>query len=316
MRDVGVRRPLSTVEGETGMDINRLEEFIVLADCLNYSKAANLLFLTQPVLSRHITDLEKSLGAQLFVRDTHKVALTPIGELAVHEISAVMEAYHKAMRNIKLATDNLNGRIAVGFLGQAVRPFITQFIRRLGSKPQLEIDYTSVPELDTLIHFVDTGTLDLAFVTHVETDRLQGVEIKWIMDDPLYIAVSHSHPLAGLTQVSVRELSGKPIIVYDRDTNPHTAIFHEKLFQHFNAEMNPVRKVRNIESGLFQANLGIGYFIIPEHLTYAARDMAVIPISDEDACISLHLIWKRNNTKTGVQAFIREFSKFYHSEFA
>lgn len=46
------------------MDINRLEEFVVLADCLNYSKAANLLFLTQPVLSRHINDLEKTLGAQ------------------------------------------------------------------------------------------------------------------------------------------------------------------------------------------------------------------------------------------------------------
>ena len=298
------------------MDINRLEEFIVLADCLNYSKAANLLFLTQPVLSRHITDLEKTLGVQLFVRDTHKVALTPIGELAVHEIGAVMESYHKAMRNIKLATDNLNGRIAVGFLGQAVRPFITQFIRRLGNKPQMEIDYTSVSELDTLIHFVDTGTLDLAFVTHVETDRLQGVEIKWITDDPLYIAVSHSHPLAGLAQVSVRELSGEPIIVYDRDTNPHTAIFHEKLFQRFNAEMNPVRKVRNIESGLFHANLGIGYFIIPKHLTYAAQDMTIIPISDEDASISLQLIWKKSNAKTGVQTFIKEFSKFYKSEFA
>ena len=298
------------------MDINRLEEFIVLADCLNYSKAANLLFLTQPVLSRHITDLEKVLGAQLFIRDTHKVALTPIGELAVHEIDSVMEAYHKAMRNIKLATDNLNGRIGVGFLGYAVRPFITQFIRQLGDKPQLEIDYTSVSELDTLIHFVETGTVDLAFVTHVEIDRLQGVEIKWIMDDPLYIAVSHNHPMAGFAQVSVRELSGQPTIVYDRETNPHTAIFHEKLFQRFNAVMNPVRKVRNLESGLFQANLGLGYFIIPKHLTYAARDMVVIPISDEDASVSLHLIWKKNNAKSAVRVFIKEFSKFYKSEFA
>lgn len=297
------------------MDINRLEEFVVLADCLNYSKAANLLFLTQPVLSRHINDLEKSLGAQLFIRDTHKVALTPIGELAVHEISGAVDAYHKAMRNIKLATDNLNGRISVGFLGQAVRPFITQFIRHMGNRPQLQIDYTSVAELDPLIHFVDTGVIDVGFVTHVETDRLQGVEIKWIMDDPLYIAVSQSHPLAALDQVSIHKLSGEPIIVYDRDTNPHTAIFHEKLFQRFGVEMNIIRKVRNVESGLFQANLGLGYFIIPRHLLDMARDMAAIPISDEDATISLHLIWKKNNTKTAVQTFIKEFSKFYSTEF-
>ncbi len=86
------------------MDINRFEEFIVLADCLNYSKAASLLYLTQPVLSRHIHELEDLLGAQLFIRNTHRVTLTPVGELAAEELGNAMEAYHKAMRNIKLAT--------------------------------------------------------------------------------------------------------------------------------------------------------------------------------------------------------------------
>lgn len=297
------------------MDINRLEEFIVLADCLNYSKAANLLYLTQPVLSRHISDLEETLGAQLFIRDTHKVALTPIGELAACEIGAAIDAYHKAMRNIKLATDNLNGRISVGFLGQAVRPFLAQFIRYLGNKPNFQVDYSSIPELDTLIRFVDSGALDLAFITHIETDRLRGMELKWIMDDPLYAVVSRGHPLADRGQISIKELSGEPMVVYNRETNPHTAIFHEKLFQHFGAEINTVRKVSNMESGLFYANLGIGFFIIPEHLIDMAQDMAVLPISDDGAHVPLHLIWKKDNTKTAVQAFAKEFSTFYKHEF-
>lgn len=63
------------------MDINRLNEFIVLATHLNYSKAANQLFLTQPALSRHIHDLEQTLGAKLFIRDTHNVYLTSVGQL-------------------------------------------------------------------------------------------------------------------------------------------------------------------------------------------------------------------------------------------
>lgn len=44
------------------MDINRIREFLVLSEHLNYSKAANLLYITQPVLSRHIHDLEETLG--------------------------------------------------------------------------------------------------------------------------------------------------------------------------------------------------------------------------------------------------------------
>ena len=293
------------------MDINRFEEFIVLADCLNYSKAASLLYLSQPVLSRHIHELEDLLGAQLFIRNTHKVTLTPVGELAAEELGAAMEAYHRAMRNIKLATENLNGRISVGFLGQAVRPFITQFIQHLGKREELQIDYVSSSELDSLIHMVEANLLDLAFITHIETGRISGMEVKKLGDDPLYVVVPRDHPFTERESVSIADLSGVPMIAYNRDTNPHTAIFHEKLFQRFNAEMNVVRKVSNLESGLFYADLGIGLFIIPRHLLALARDMPVRPISDEGAVVTLRLIWKKSNEKTAVQAFVKEFTAFH-----
>ena len=297
------------------MDINRLEEFIVLADCLNFSKAAKLLFETQSSLSRHINELEKNLGEPLFIRDTHKVALTPAGEFAAHELREVVESYHKAMRNIKLAADDLNSRISVGFLGHAVQPFITQFIRFLGAQSSIEVDYTSCTELDTLIRFVDTGVVDLAFITHIELDQINGMEIRWIMDDPLYIVVPENHSLAAREELSVRELSGVPMIVYNRDTNPHTAIFHEKMFQRLGVEMNVVRKVSNIESGLFYASLGIGFFIIPKHLLSMAKDLIALPIPVVDGTISLHLAWKKSNRKTGIQIFVNEFSTFYKNEF-
>ena len=293
------------------MDINRLEEFIVLADCLNYSKAATILYLTQPVLSRHIHDLEETLGAQLFLRDTHKVSLTPIGELVAHEIGNAMDAYHKAMRNIKLATDNMNGRISVGFLGQAVRPFITQFIQYLGGRSGIQVDYISATELDTLIHMVDANALDLAFITHIEMDRISGMEVWKLADEPLLAVVPPGHALSQKDSISIRELAGEPIIAYNKDTNPHTAIFHEKLFRNFGIEMNVSRKVSNMESGLFYASIGLGFFIIPEHLLPLAKDMKVLPIIEEDAYISLRLIWKKSNNKTALRTFVKEFTAFH-----
>ena len=295
------------------MDINRLKEFIALADCLNYSKASSLLYLTQPVLSRHINDLEEALGAQLFVRDTHKVALTPFGETAAKEIRSAVCAYDEAMQNISRAADSLNGRVSVGFLGQAVRPFITQFIQYLGSNSNIEVDYTSSPELDNLIRQLDSDALDLAFITSIETDLFRGLEKQWIMNDPLYVIAPPGHTLAKRESVSVRELSGKPMISYNKTTNPHTAIFHEKLFRRFGAEMNTVRLVSNVESGLFEAGLGKGFFIIPKHLTGMAAGQAVLPFSDEDAFVPLHLIWKKSNAKSAVRSFVRDFSTFYKS---
>ena len=297
------------------MDINRFEEFIVLADCLNYSKAASLLYLTQPVLSRHIHDLEETLGAQLFIRDTHKVVLTPMGEMAAHEIGKAMDAYHKAMRNIKLATDSTKDRISVGFLGHAVRPFISKFIRHLGDNSRLQVDYASSYELDNLIHLVDSGALDLAFITHIETGRISGMEIKKITDDPLYVVVPAGHALLEKERISMKDLSGEPMIVYDKKTNPHTAIFHEKLFQKFDAAYNEVRKVSNLESGLFYAQLGLGFFVIPRHLLPMASDLNVRPISNEGAVVSLRLIWKKSNEKPAVRSFVKEFSAFHKANF-
>ena len=295
------------------MDINRLEEFIVLADCLNYSKAASLLYLTQPVLSRHINDLEKTLGVQLFLRNTHQVSMTPIGELVAHEIGNAMDAYHKAMRNIKLATENMHGRISVGFLGQAVRPFITQFIQYLGGRSGIQVDYISATELDTLIHMVDTNAVDLAFITHIEMGRISGMEVRKIADEPLFVVVPPGHAFSQKDSVSILELAGEPIIAYNKDTNPHTAIFHEKLFKKFGVEMNVSRQVGNMESGLFYTSIGLGFFIIPEHLQPLAKDMTVLPIVEKDAYISLRLIWKKNNDKAAVRTFVREFTAFHNS---
>jgi DNA-binding transcriptional LysR family regulator len=60
--------------------------------------------------------------------------------------------------------------------------------------------------------------------------------------------------------------------------------------------------------------VGSGCFIIPRHLSDLANDIRVIPISDSDAVISLHLIWKKSNTKDTLHLFINEFNTFFREQ--
>ncbi len=293
------------------MDINRLEEFVVLADNLNFSKAAKILFLTQPVLSRHINELEETLGDQLFIRDTHKVLLTPFGEMAAEQIRTVVDSYHEAMDYIRSQLNEVKGNIEVGFLGHAVRPFITQFTSYMKNEPDININYTSVAELDDLISMVENGDLDLGFITHIDRERSKDIESLWITDDPLCVVVPHKSPLAGRESVSISDLSGIPMITFDKKTNPHTVLFHERLFKMLGADLNSVRTVHNIESAFFYADTGLGAFIIPRHLLGLTQDLPVIPISDKEAYISLHLIWKNDNARPAVHTFIKDFKRFY-----
>lgn len=101
------------------MEITRLKEFITLASLLNYSKAASQLYLTQPALSRHIHDLETQLDAPLFVRDTHSVRLTSVGELFYGEAKEIVDRYDRAIALVKEATSDTSGELRIGFLGTA-----------------------------------------------------------------------------------------------------------------------------------------------------------------------------------------------------
>ena len=117
------------------MDINRLNEFITLATLLNYSKAANQLYLTQPALSRHIHDLEQTLGTQLFIRDTHNVHLTSVGEIFLKEAQEIITRYNHALDLIKEVSSTSTGELKSVSLEQL--PSLSCRILSWGSPPAI-----------------------------------------------------------------------------------------------------------------------------------------------------------------------------------
>lgn len=73
------------------MEIRVLKYFLTVAQAGNITKAANLMHLTQPTLSRQLQDLEKELGQKLFVRGSHNVVLTPEGVILRKRAEEIIE---------------------------------------------------------------------------------------------------------------------------------------------------------------------------------------------------------------------------------
>lgn len=297
------------------MNLSRIHEFLVLAQHLNYSKAANLLYLTQPVLSRHIHALEEELNTQLFVRDTHKVELTNMGKLCEEEFTKLMNCYNEVMGNIIESTDSKNSTLSVGILGRAAKPFIVQFSSTFNlNYPNIHIDYTST-DLAPLISGVEDDTYDVAFISHIDASRFTNFEVKHISYDTLCAIVPRDSNFIGRESISISELDNVDMISFQKAYNPNVAHFHDTLFERFNVKPNIVQYVSNVDSGLFYSDLGLGIFIIPKHLTFMATNQPIVDISDPEAKISLSLIWKKNNTKTSLKTFIHSFAKFHRESF-
>jgi len=297
------------------MDINRLREFIVLSECLNYSKAANMLYLTQPVLSRHIHDLEETLGTKLFERDTHKVSLTPMGERAVIEFRAALEALDKAFSTIQSASDQESSCLSVGFLGYAVKGFITNFIESF-EKMHPSINITAIAsDLDEVTGYMLEDKLDLAFTTHVPSELFADFEVRHISDDPLCAVIPAGHRLTDETGIRMSDIRNEPLISFSETNNPYTAQYHKSLFEKFGMQMHTVKTINNIDSGFFYVSMGHGIFLIPRHLSFLAGDLNVVEITDPEAVIPLNLIWKKGNDKQALTTFVKDFTKFYNGSY-
>lgn len=296
------------------MDINRLNEFIVLATHLNYSKAANQLFLTQPALSRHIHDLEQTLGAKLFIRDTHNVYLTSVGQLFFQEAKDIVEHYNHALQLVKEAASDTSGTLHVGFLGAAVQPFLAKFTTQFHSQnPQIKLSL-ECNDLDPLIKMLNDDKIDICFVTHIDNSYIPGLQGETILKDRLMMVVNPDNPLASCESVSLSDLSQEPFIAFTHADNPLTNDFHRQIFKKANVSYKVVKEVPNIETAMFFVAMNEGSFIIPEHLTFMARDLITVPLSDKSAVIPLNLLWKKNNPNPAIPVFHKAFSSFMQEQ--
>ena len=293
------------------MDIERFREFITLAECLNYSKAAQQLFMTQPVLSRHIHDLENNVGAQLLVRDTHRVELTPIGRIFYNEAQIVVGDYDQAVKKVTDAANGTIGNLRIGFLSAAVEPFLRDFALRFRQEePSIGLDYVAM-ELDEVLQAVKTNQVDVGFATHITSEE-EDLHIEEIFTDSLCVAVSKDNPLSKEGTLTTEQLSGVPLVLLNKDQNYTTYRFNERLFLNHKAEFNVVQSVPNIDTGLFFASMNIGVFILPEHLGHWVnrKTMNLLKILDEDSKIHLNIIYKKDNMNPVTSIFCDAFMKF------
>ncbi len=292
------------------MDINRLNEFITLATLLNYSKAANQLYLTQPALSRHIHDLEQTLGTQLFIRDTHNVHLTSAGELFFHEAQEIVSRYNRAITLAKEASSFSTGELRIGFLFVASQSFLSEFIVGFtSSHPKIKLTMFN-DTLSNLVTGLNNGDLDFCIVTHVNKGYLIGLESSLIMKSSLYAVLHPMHIYADRKSLKISDLSGMPLINLSTETNPITSEFNRQLFKKAGAVHRVVREVPDIETGVFYASINEGAFLLPKYLLPMCNSLITLPFEDDFAFTTLNLIWKKKNPNPSISLFLDAFNTY------
>lgn len=294
------------------MEFRHLRYFLVLAEELHFGRAAQRLAISQPPLSLNIQQLESSVGAQLFDRNSRGVRLTPAGEALVPRARALLEQAQEAARHARDVGRGLEGRLHLGFVGAMLYRGLPQLLRRFQTEhPRLRLVLRELNSQDQLIELAH-GQLDVGFVHN--TRLPSGVSQLLYAREPFVCCLPHDHPLARKRRIDLVTLQDEPFVLFARSVSPD---YHERILAvcaaaGFHPEVR--HEVRHWLSVVSLVSQGLGVALVPASLKRSQLEGAVfVPLAERlsDVAAESHAfcIWRdtqANAARTAFVAAVRE----------
>lgn len=194
------------------MDIRVLEYFLAVAREESITKAAKVLSMTQPPLSRQLKELEDELGKQLFIRGNKKVTLTEEGVLLRKRAEELIELMEKTKEEIRSSEERIHGTVLIGAGESDAVSFLARTARRLQmSHPDISYhlysgDATSITEK------LDHGLIDFGLLVEpVDISKYEYLRLP--AKDTWGVLMRRDSPLAVKDHILAEDLWEKPLIV-------------------------------------------------------------------------------------------------------
>ncbi|SDJ70184.1 DNA-binding transcriptional regulator, LysR family [Bradyrhizobium lablabi] len=190
---------------------SKIQYFLTVAETLNFRRAAELLGIAQPALSRSIRQLEQQFGFSLFERSTRRVALTPAGEVLYRDGADAMRRLTNACARAGQIANGLSGSIMVGYSTFAATGPMSDIIiefRKLYPEAHVALRLLASSEQATAF---ERGTIDLGFImSNVLTLPQKSILIS---RERLIVLVSAKHPWANDESITLETLVTGPIVI-------------------------------------------------------------------------------------------------------
>jgi LysR family transcriptional regulator, regulator of the ytmI operon len=218
------------------VDTIQLETFFTVIEHKNFSKAAEILNVTQPTVSARIKNLEYELECSLFEKDKKNITLSKEGEVFFHYAKNIL----LNMNHAKEATKNIKfHRIKVGFSPGFSYSFITQLITSILSIENIEVSIYEGKDSHVLNEQILSGEMDIVFTRNI-TSHKPYIVSEFLFDDKLVLICGKEHRLAKEDNVSPEDLAGETLICYQRHTPIWAEIEHQLI---------GVKNIKRIEVG-------------------------------------------------------------------
>lgn len=277
------------------MTLQEIRYFCVTAEVLHYTRAANLLYISQPSLSYAISKLEKELGVPLFEKHGKQVSLSKYGEAFLPYAQGVLRELSEGMERLSELRQPAAGIINLGYIYSvsfSVLPeFVNKFYAFQGSR---QIGFRFQQGMaGELLELIFNGSLDILIAGMTDEPDIASIDYLPIYSQELFLAVPEEHPLASRTSVELGDLAGENFVSIHHDT----VIYHqlEDRFKEADIAPNMVFEADEYSSIAASVATGAGIAIMPILPILETFNIKLIPFSD--ASMSRRVCIIRSNTR-------------------
>ena len=209
-------------------ELRHLVYFLEVARQLHFRRAAEVLAVAQPALSRQIAQFEKAVGASLFTRTSRRVELTPAGAMLVAQIEPLLQGLAALPERLRDVAEGQTGHIRVGFTGLAmatVLPLILREFHRRHAGTRLELS-----ESPTSAQLTALAAGEIACGFFHPDGPAPGLQTRLLLRERNGVLLPADHPLASRPTLKLRELAETPFVLFPRTYNPG---FYDRILAAF-----------------------------------------------------------------------------------
>lgn len=237
------------------MDLRLLEYFLAVAKVGNITKAAEQLHVTQPTISRQLTDLEESLGTQLLIRGKRQVTLTDAGVLFQQRAEEILSLMDKTRRDLLDQNDLLGGTVALGCVESCASRMLPEVLGQFSKlHPKVRYELYSA-DGDDIREKLDRGELDFGILLEpVEAAKYDSIRLPYW--ETWGVVLPKDDPLAKKKAIGKEDILSIPLIL------PRREIVQDNIAGWFGVErgqLNIFAGHNLVTNATLLAKAGLGY---------------------------------------------------------
>ncbi|MBC2312354.1 LysR family transcriptional regulator [Listeria booriae] len=283
------------------MELRVLNYFLTVAREKTISRAAEVLHLSQPTLSKQLKEFEEALGVKLFIRGNRFITLTEEGIYLANKGKEIVSLVESTTANL-LSDSTISGQIAIGAGETRAFEFIGQLLRDLRIEhPDIHFQLHS-GNADDVLEKIDHGLLDFGLVIDpIEKQKYDSLQLPLV--DHWGILVHSSHPLAKNKSITPTDIEGIPLLVSSQS-------FVNKQLTEWLGKNSDSLDIVGTYNLLYNASLlvkenMVSALCIDGIINTANTDLTFIPFSPS-LTVNVNIIWKKNQTFSNASnAFLR-----------